>query len=114
MCLFVVILIHCQLDTGQTKTLDDVSRQGQFLRHRIQLFLRKFAQHIIDLSTPREIIANAETQTSIGLRTQQFGNVLQSVVSGIAPFRFQPECTEGECQIIDDDQQILDRYVLFL
>lgn len=110
----MVELVHRDLYAGQAEALDDLGRPVQQLRHLLELFFRKMAQDIIDLPAFGVIVANAEAQARVVLCTQELCDILKAVVTGIATLWLEAECPEGQGDIVDNDQQVLDGNILFL
>ena len=103
----LVELVHSDVDTSQAETLDDLSGSFQPFIHGFHVLFGKVDQFIGHLMSFRVIIAVTETQAGLVLCTQDFGNMLQPVVSGIASLAFQTERAEGEGEVIDHNQYIL-------
>ena len=61
-----------------------------------------------------EIVANAESQSGIILRTKHLRNVFQAIMPRIAPFPFNAYCSQRQSQIVDKNQNIFQWDILLV
>lgn len=92
---FLVELVHGDVDTCQAEAFHDFAGGLQTFGHGLPVFVREVSQYIVYLASAWKVVADAEAQAGIVLRAQRGGNVLQSVVAGIASFPFRRRVPKG-------------------
>lgn len=112
--LSVVVLVHCSLHSCKAKALDNLDGLLAKLGHGFPLLGMKASQDELYLHATRVVVAQAEAQAIVDGRTQQFLDILQSVVPRVASFGFQAEGAEGKCHIVHDDEHTFRVDVLLL
>ena len=55
-----------------------------------------------------EVIPDTKAQAGIGLRAEELGDILQPVVTSVTTLALKTERTEGQSEVVDDDQHALD------
>ena len=82
MCvLFIVVVAHGKLDSGEGKSFDGIAGQWYFLVHLLLILWTEVSQHEVNLHTTWEIASYPELQPAVLLCAQHLCYVLQSVVS---------------------------------
>ncbi len=93
--LLVVVVAHCVLQPGENGVLCGFDGNVQASGKRIFLLRGEMSEDLIDLTTARKVVAYAEAQSCVVLRAEHGGNVLQSVVSGVAAGGLEAYGAEG-------------------
>ena len=77
-----VVLVHGDIDSCEHEALDDLHSYVDSRLQKLTLLRREASEDMIYLHTPREVVADAHTQTCIVL-TNELLDVPQPVVAAI-------------------------------
>ena len=108
-----VELIHCASKSLQRKTFHGFCSTCQSLGFLFQVFAFEMSEHEVHLSAAWKVVADAKTQTVVGLCAEDLCDVAETVVSGLATTTFHTELSEGECQIIDHNEHLCQIHIFF-
>lgn len=100
----VVVVVHCEFRAGEAVCLDGVGGAAQQCRQFSAFFRREFAEHIVDLASTRESVADSEAKPCVIGGAQLVGDVFQSVMARVRSTFAQPQVAERDGEVIDHDQ----------
>ena len=78
------------------------------------LLIGEAAEDVIDLLTGEEVVADAEAEAGILLRAEDLRDMFQSVVTAVAAAGFHAQLSEGQADVIDADEEVLQLDLLLL
>ena len=102
-----IVEIHGAINTLEGITFDRFTGALEGFGHLLEIFGFKFPEDEIHLSAFWEIVADTEAQSCILLRTEDLRDVFQPIVSGFAARGLEAQLSKGQCEIIDDNQGLL-------
>ena len=102
-----IVEIHGAVDALQGVTFDRFAGAFEGFGHLLEIFSFKLSENEIHLSAFGEVIADAETQTCVFLRAEYLCDVFQPIVSGFAARRLESQLSKGKCEVINDNQGLL-------
>ena len=111
--LFLVELVHGDVDAGKGEGLDAGDGVVYDWVEDFTLFGGELAEHVVYLSSAAELVAYAYAQTGVFL-SDELLYVSQSVVSSVGAVPLEAHLAEREGQFVYDDEQPLGGDVLFL
>ena len=105
--IFVIVIGHSQVHALQTEAFHGLGGQLEPLVHHGELFGRKLAQHPVHLTAAREFVADAEAQAGVLLCAEHLTDAPQTVVPALAAGGLEAQVAEGQRQIVDGYEQVL-------